>query len=91
MKKLKWLKNQSNPQQRNIAKSFETVFDHIKKNDIGFYDLREVFFNKKNDPLFYFNFMASRPDKGLLKKRYGHLDEKGYEEVTKIIHRVIKN
>lgn len=84
------IKNQLYPSQINRNKSFEIIFEYIRKNNIGFYDLRDLLFKQKDDPLYYFNFMASRYDKRILNKRYGHLNEKGYEELSKIIYGVIE-
>ena len=80
---------QSHPEQIDLRDNFRFLFDHVKTKNNKVYDLHKLFFNKQSDPLNYFNFMAKRPDKALLDKRYGHLSEIGYKSIAYMINDII--
>jgi len=80
---------QSHPEQIDLRDNFRFLFDHVKNKNNKVYDLHKLFFNKQSDPLNYFNFMAKRPDKALLDKRYGHLSEIGYKSIAYMINDII--
>ena len=84
-------KNRTNAYFKDLASSFQTLFDYVEKKNNKVHNLKDIFFNKQEDPLSYFNFMAKRIDKSLLDKRYGHLSEKGYKSISFIINDVIND